>query len=185
MSVSKKVLEQKSNQELEKYIESKSRFIPDAILFAYEILESRGREFTSVEIERRVLLIDQKNKKEEIVIHPNHKKSADLIYLSGVLGIGNLIWSYETLDSGITIFIAFSSLAFVFGLGYFISKGSEYVKYVILITLFLSIPGFPYLIANMKNDPVLGILNIVQTILQVWAAVLLIKIPKPKKNDTF
>ena len=79
MSVNKRLLEQKSNQELEKYIDIGNRFVPQANLYAYEILKSRGREFTEEETERIMSLTDENNKSNEIVIHKNHKKSADLI----------------------------------------------------------------------------------------------------------
>ena len=182
MSVNKRLLEEKSNQELEKYIEVGNRFVPEASLYAYEILKSRGREFTDEENIRITSLTNKSDKKVENIIHPNHKKSADLIYLSGALGIGNLIWTYETLDNGMKIFIALISLAFVFGIGYLVSKGTEWIKYVLLVILILGLLGFPIVIANLKNEPVVGIINIVQTILQIWALVLLFKIPKLEKQ---
>ena len=178
MSVNKKILEEKSNQELEKYIEIGSRFVPEANFLAYEILKTRGRAFTIEETERILSLKTEKEKSEEIIIHPNHKKSADLIYLSGALGIGNLIWSYDTLDSGIKIFIALISVAFIFGIGYFISKGTEWIKYFFFVILILGLLSFPLIIANLKSEPVIGTINIFQTILQIWALVLLFKIPK-------
>ncbi|KQR94182.1 hypothetical protein ASG01_15475 [Chryseobacterium sp. Leaf180] len=182
MSVNKRLLEQKSNQELEKYIEIGNRFVPQANLYAYEILKSRGREFTDEESERIMSLINKNNKNSETIIHKNHKKSSDLIYLSGALGIGNLIWTYETLDNGMKIFIALFSLAFVFGIGYLVSKGTEWIKYVLLVILILGLLGFPFIIANLKNEPVVGIINIVQTVLQIWALVLLFKIPQLEKQ---
>lgn len=181
MSVNKRLLEEKSNQELEKYIEIGNRFVPEANIYAYEILKSRGREFTDEETERIKSLINQTNKKEEIIIHPNHKKSAELIYISGLLGIGNLIMTYENLDNGMKIFTALFSLAFVFGIGYIVSKGIDWIKYVLLVILILGLLGFPFIIANLKNEPVVGTINIVQTVLQIWSLVLLFKIPKPKK----
>jgi len=182
MSVNKRLLEQKSNQELEKYIDIGNRFVPQANLYAYEILKSRGREFTEEETERIMSLTDENNKSNEIVIHKNHKKSADLIYLSGAFGIGNLILTYETLDNGMKFFIALFSLAFVFGIGYLVGKGTEWIKYVLLVILILGLLGFPFIIANLKNEPVVGIINIVQTVLQIWALVLLFKIPKLEKQ---
>lgn len=181
MSVNKKLLEEKSNQELEKYIEEGNRFVPEANLYAYKILKSRGREFTDEEDKRIKFLIDEKDKKEETTNHQNHQKSADLIYISGVLGIGNIIWIYETLDTGFKIFIALISLAFVFGIGYLVSKGTEWIKYVLLVILILGLLGFPFVITNLKNEPVVGIINIIQTILQIWSLVLLFKIPKFEK----
>ena len=80
------------------------------------------------------------------------------------------------------IFIALFSLAFVFGIGYLVGKGTEWIKYVLLVILILGLLGFPFIIANLKNEPVVGIINIVQTVLQIWALVLLFKIPKLEKQ---
>jgi hypothetical protein len=115
---------------------------------------------------------------QESQISPNYKKAADLIYLSGALGIGNLIWKYETLDNGLKIFIAIISVGFVFVLGYFVNKGAVWMKYVLVVLLFFGIIGLPFIVQNLKNDLVLGIINIVQTILQIWAMILLFKVPK-------
>ena len=61
MSVNKRLLEEKSNHELEKYIEVGNRYVLEANLHAYDILKSRGREFTDEENER----IKLKNKKND------------------------------------------------------------------------------------------------------------------------
>lgn len=178
MSVNKRLLEQKSNHQLEKYIEVGNRYVPEANLHAYEILKTRGREFTDEEKER-ITSSNKKNiKKLDVVIHPNYKKSADLVYLSGALGIINLILSYQNFDSGMKIFTAISSLAFVFGIGYLISKGNNSMKYVCLVILILGVLTFPFLLSNLINQPLVGLINIIQTILQIWSLVLLFKIPK-------
>ena len=182
MSVSKKVLEEKSNQDLEKYTEVGSRFVPEANLLAFEILKKRGRIFTAEETERILSVNTEQQINQEVIIHPNHTKSADLIYLSGALGIGNLIWAYETFDSGMKIFIAIISIAFIFGIGHLVSKGTEWIKYFLLVILTLGLFTFPFIIANLKSEPVVGTINIAQTILQIWALVLLFKIPKTEKN---
>lgn len=46
MDTKKNVLEKMSSQELEKYINPNSKFVPQAVQYAYEILQSRGRKFT-------------------------------------------------------------------------------------------------------------------------------------------
>ena len=43
--VKRKVLEKLSDIELEKYIKPESRFVPEAIEFAFDILKQRGRIF--------------------------------------------------------------------------------------------------------------------------------------------
>ncbi|MFL9832644.1 hypothetical protein [Chryseobacterium terrae] len=177
MSVNKRILEEKSNQELEEYIKPESKFIPEANQYAYEILKSRGRIFTDEENERFSTTLIDKNSTNKI-IHSNYKKAAELLYISAFLGIGNLIWKYDTLHSGFEIFIAIIVLAFAFTLAYITSKGIEWFKYLLLVLLGLGLLGIPFIISNIKNDPVVGIINIVQTILQIWALVLLFKIPK-------
>ncbi len=101
-----------------------------------------------------------KGNNEESQIHSNYKKAADLIYLSGALGIGILIWKSDTLDNGLKIFIASTSLGFVFILGYFVSKGIEWIKYVLAVLLFFGIAGLPFIFQNLKNDLILGIVNV-------------------------
>ncbi|KFC21931.1 hypothetical protein [Epilithonimonas lactis] len=118
---------------------------------------------------------------QESQIHPNYKKAADLIYLSGALGIGNVIWMYDTLDNGLKIFTALISVGFVFGIGYLVSKGTEWIKFLLAVILFLGIVGIPFVIQNLENNTVVGIINILQTVLQIWALILLFKIPK-KRN---
>lgn len=119
-----------------------------------------------------------KENNQESQIHSNYRKAADLIYLSGALGIGYLIWMSDTLDNGLKIFVALISVGFVFVVGYFINKGTEWIKYLLAVILFFGIVGIPFIVKNLGNDIVLGIINIVQTILQVWAVILLFKIPK-------
>ena len=68
--VKRKVLEKLSDIELEKYIKPESRFVPEAIEFAFDILKQRGRIFTETEIGQIQNLIktkkDNENKFEEI-----------------------------------------------------------------------------------------------------------------------
>jgi hypothetical protein len=42
----------------------------------------------------------------------------------------------------------------------------------------LFLVAFPAMIMALQTDPVVGVLNIIQTALQIWAVVLLFKVPK-------
>jgi len=75
MSVNKRLLEEKSGQELEEYIKSESKFVPEANQYAYKILKSRGRIFTDEENERFSTTEINKNN-IDTTIHPNYKKAA-------------------------------------------------------------------------------------------------------------
>lgn len=180
MNTNRNILEKMSSDELERYIKPESRFVPEAIKYAYEILESRGRTFSIEEKERINSLISSIKKDTEPIIHPNHAKAANLMYLAGALGIGNIIWSYESFNSGSSIIIAVITLVFIFGMGYLAGKGTDWVKYFLLVSFLIGLLGLPSILINLVHDPVLGILNIVQTILQIWVIVLLFKIPKQR-----
>lgn len=181
MDTRKNVLEKLSDHELEQYIKPDSKFVPEAIQYAYEILQSRGKVFTEQEKERINSVISKTEENEATILHPNYTKAANLIYLSGAVGIGCLIWTYEQLDSELAIFISAVVLASVFGVGYMIGKGNEVAKFVFIILFILGLAGIPTLITHLSANPVLGIMNILQFILQTWAIVLLVKIPKRKK----
>lgn len=62
--VKRKVLEKLSDIELEKYLKPESRFVPEAIELAFDILKQRGRIFTETEIGQIQNLIKTKKDNE-------------------------------------------------------------------------------------------------------------------------
>lgn len=66
----KRIISKLSDRELEKYIEPNSRFVSQAISYAVEILESRGREFSSNEKELIDRTIIEKKEKEDKIVEP-------------------------------------------------------------------------------------------------------------------
>lgn len=181
MNTKKNVLEKMSDRELEQYIQSDSKFVPEAIQYAFEILQSRGRTFTNEE-QHRINSLVSKVESNDTIIHPNHTKASNLIYLSGAVGIAGLIWTSEQLNSGLAIFISVAVIAFVFGTGYMIGKGNAAAKYLFLFLFAIGILGIPVIITHLSTDPILATINILQLILQTWAAILLLKIPGNKKG---
>jgi len=63
--VNKKVIEKLSDRELENYLKPDSRFMPAAISYAYEILQTRGKTFSEDEKLRIEEMISQKAKAEQ------------------------------------------------------------------------------------------------------------------------
>ena len=180
MSVKKSTLESKSNQELEGYIKEGNRFVKEANIYAFEILKERGRTFTSAEIERLEMLSNQRKKETEIIIHPLHKNSANLLYIASALGIVNAVISQDIFSDGFTTFIGLIVLGLNFLIAYLVSKGYPWMKYLLLILLLLGFLAFKFIILNLMLNPIIGIVNIIQTILQVIATILLFKIPNQK-----
>lgn len=66
----KRIISKLSDRELEKYIEPNSRFVSQAISYAFEILESRGREFSSNEKDLIDRTIIEKKEKEDKIVEP-------------------------------------------------------------------------------------------------------------------
>lgn len=181
MSVKRKILEAKTDKELEIYLQEDTRFVPQAIQFAYEILKSRGRIFTPEEIEQITFLIEEKSRNDKITIHPNHKKAANLIYASAALSIVNIIISPYVNFSFLNIFFSLIIVGMIFGIGYIVSKGSNGVKYIIFAMMIIGLMYIPLMMSNIIQNPVVGTINIMQTALQIWALILLFQIPKPIK----
>lgn len=182
-SVKESVLENKTEKELEEYIEEGNRFVPEASLLAFEILKSRGREFSELETQRIMSLISEKSKIPEKVIHPNYKKAADLIYLSAALGVINEVLSSAIFNNSFEIGSAVLSLGIIIGIGYSVSKGNDWIKYVLLALMILGLISIRYIILNIAINPVVSIINLIQTVLQIYSIVLLFKIPTSKKNN--
>ena len=75
MSVSRKLLALKSDQELFSYIEENNRYVPEANQIAFEILQKRGHVFDPQESNRIRQQILNKEASEEPFIHPHHVSS--------------------------------------------------------------------------------------------------------------
>ena len=116
-------------------------------------------------------------------IHPNYNKSSNLAFISAGLGILNLSLSPEIFSTGLAIFTAFFTLAFVFGLAVLIRLGLSWIKYLLLVLFLIGLIGIPFMIKNFETNPIVGTINIAQTILQICSIILLFKIPKTDAVD--
>lgn len=63
--VNKKIIEKLSNPELENYLKTNSRYVADAIQYAFDILKNRGRIFTDEEITRINEMISKRDLEEK------------------------------------------------------------------------------------------------------------------------
>jgi hypothetical protein len=111
-------------------------------------------------------------------LHPNYIKSSNLILATLGLGLMNTFFSKEIFSSVQNIATAATTLLFIAGLAYLVRQGKDWVKYLLLVVMILGMFGLPFIFINIIENPVVGVLNIAQTAMQVWAVVLLFKIPK-------
>lgn len=178
MSVKKSVLEQKTNTELEKYIVPESRFVPEAIRYAFEILKSRGRHFSGDEVKSIERLIASKEEVvEDRVVHENYIKASNLFLVSVGLGLINIFLAPEITAEGSTIAVSIFTLGFLLIIGLLIRKGFDWMKYVLLVFMIIGVLAIPLILQNIMYQPIVGIINVIQTALQVVSLVILFKIP--------
>jgi hypothetical protein len=114
-------------------------------------------------------------------LHQNYIKASNLIYLCALLGIINVFLLRETYTSTLKIATLIFTFAFIVGLGVLIRQGFEWIKYLLLFIMIFGLIGIPTWIKNLSEMPILGIINILQIVLQFWALILVFKVPK-KEN---
>ena len=126
------------------------------------------------------LYLKQSNRTNMIKkVHENFIKSSNLIFISAALGLINLFLTKGELGSTKLIVSAILTLLFVGGLGYIVRQGYAWIKYLLLVLMIFGLIGIVgILIMNLEKQPLITTVNIIQTILQTWATVLLFIIPK-------
>lgn len=177
MAVQKKVLEQKTDKELEQYIKPETRYVPQATKFAFEILKTRGRVFSQEEIDSIHKLINKTEEKKIRPIHENHIKSSNFIFISIAMGLVNFVLTLKYYPNQ-SIFSAVVAFIFVGILGYLIRQGRD-LKILLLILFALGLlVSIPTLISDLTYFPLNGLLSLGQQILQLLAIIFLFMIPK-------
>jgi hypothetical protein len=117
-------------------------------------------------------------------IHQNFIKSSNLIFGTVGLGLINFLFVSELLTNTQNIITAILTLMIIAGIGYLVRKGRNWIKFVLLVFMILGLIGVPFTINNIVQRPVVGLINIAQTIMQLWATVLLFKVPKIVDDKT-
>lgn len=118
-------------------------------------------------------------------MNKQYKIASKLYFASAAIGAINALLSYEiyTLNDWI---ISFMSVLLVVGIGILVSKGYEWVKYVLLLLILISLDGFQFILQDLKEYPVNGILSLLLSFLQIIATVILfIKKPFTSNNEQF
>jgi hypothetical protein len=172
MSVKKALLANKTDKELEAYLKEGNGYVVEAIEYAFEILKARGRIFSEEEIERIDLLIAKEMKTEQTIIHPNHTKAARLLYLSAVLYVPTMILNADRLDNVFGIIVSVVTLMLITAIGYAASRGSNNIKFLLLVILIVGLGAVPSMLFRLFVEPFIGIIEIAGAVLQFYALVL-------------
>ena len=115
-------------------------------------------------------------------IHQNFIKSSNLIFITAGLGLINFFFASELLSNSFNIFVAVFTLAFIIGIGFLVRQGYNWVKIFLLVITILGLIGIPVTLKNLTEKPIVGIINVIQTVLQIWSVILLFKVPKSQEN---
>lgn len=110
-------------------------------------------------------------------LHPNFVKASNLIFLTMLFGLFNLIFAEPSHGMSKEAFVATGlvMLALIAGCAIGVRKGIAWVKYVYVGLAALGLIGIPVILQNLHSDPLLGFVNLAQCLVQIAAAVLLLR----------
>ena len=180
MEVNRKILEKKSDVDLEKYLVPESRYVATAMRYAYEILKERGKVFSEDEEKRVLSMIENLEEKEAYYIHPDYKEAAMYFCIPGVIGIILLFVRPEGYAAD-NYMLDILSIAVQLILAWFTSRGFHFMKYIWIILLITSIPSLIFGINQINFNLIHIVILLGQIAIQVWAIIILFKIPKNYK----
>ncbi len=110
-------------------------------------------------------------------LHPNFIKSSNLIFISFGVGLISLFLTRDQLITGEQKTVVALTMLFILGLGFLVRQGHGWVKYLLLVLTLLGLIGMLMIIPSLMQKPINGLISIIQTVLQVWAMILLFRIP--------
>lgn len=111
------------------------------------------------------------------IVHSNYIKASNLIFISTGLGAMNMALYPNILSNLFVFIVGIFTLMFLVGIGILARLGFSWFKYVFLGLFLFGLIAIPGMIKNFEKNPGIGVINLIQTLLQIWATVLLFKIP--------
>ncbi|MBI9056009.1 MAG: hypothetical protein JEY96_19465 [Bacteroidales bacterium] len=193
-SFSKK-MQNKSDQELIEVIENREKFQQAAFIAAVWELEKREKAETKYIKLKDEMLIKQEQQVNEsankaFVIPEDLPKqirmAAYLLFGTILIGIINsVLYNYftngEAYATSYSIFILIFSLSIMTFFSYMILLGRNWARITILVLFLLgAVLGIPTLIYYFNLSPIIGLISLIQTGLQIYALILLYN--KESKN---
>ena len=116
-------------------------------------------------------------------VHHNYIKASDLILITIGLGIINIFLSPAVFSTSFSVIVAIFTLLLMLANAILIRKGYNWAKILFTILFGLGLFGIPLMVKTLAENPIVGVINIIQTVLQIWAVVLLFRIPNTRSVD--
>lgn len=118
---------------------------------------------------------------KRITLNPNYIKSSNLLFISAGLGLINFLILPEILSSKSSIVVGSIAVFFISAMGLAIRFEISWIKYLSLILIVFGINIVPPLVKDeLISHPINGIITIAQSIIQIYATILLFS--KKKRN---
>lgn len=119
----------------------------------------------------------------ENIVHPNFIKASNFMFGSVILGIFNLFLVPEIFTDGRAIVVATSTLLFLAFVSYATRLGKYWTKVLLLFLMIVGLLAMPTILSNLKSNTLLGISNLIQTVLQLSALIFLFQVPKKSNRE--
>jgi len=100
------------------------------------------------------------------------KIASRLIYTSAAIGALNALLSLNDFTKQDWI-ISFVSISMVIAIGLLIAKGYVWVKYLLLVLVVIGLSEFSYILQDIKEYPINGVLSLIISALQIIATLIL------------
>ncbi|KGO84820.1 hypothetical protein Q765_19610 [Flavobacterium rivuli WB 3.3-2 = DSM 21788] len=109
-------------------------------------------------------------------VHPNYIKASDLLLINTVLTIPNVFLSPRNFATPLAISVLIAVIVFQIVIAIAIRNGVAWIKYLILVLFLIGLFEISTFVKIFLETPIIGVINIIQTLLQIAAIVLLFKI---------
>ena len=106
------------------------------------------------------------------------KIASKLIYASAAIGMLNALLSFDVFTKQDWI-AGFLSMFMIIAIGVLTAKGYSWVKYLLIVLVVVGLSEFSYVIQDLKEYPINGVLSILMAVLQVIATMTLFIKRKP------
>lgn len=182
----------KSDTELLDYVNNRTQFQEDAVIAAIFELDKRGKVDSEIlELKNKIIqkTVNQNKQiqksKDEFKIPSDIPRTisnaAKLLYLTIGIGVVNSILmefttEYQSYSDPKTLTILIISLGLMGFFAFMINIGKKWARNTFLVLFGLGFLMFPFTIAHYFSlNPMIGLLSLTQTGLQIFALILLFK----------
>lgn len=113
-----------------------------------------------------------RNNVRDTTMAKKYTTASTLIYISAIIGIINSLMSFNVFNKQDWI-ISLLSISIVVIIGLLTSRGYAWVKYLLLVLILIGLSDISYIVQDLKEYPINGLLSLSISILQIVATIIL------------